>query len=131
MGPHGQALSLGGEARPRPADALAVFRGRPHQDAKKELLEYVTFEHTDNVLDTVKPVALIRANVPARHKADDGDIVFDFFGGSGSTGHAVLVQNAEDEGTGVSFLFSFPSHCQTREGAHNDRRHLARSACDG
>ncbi len=30
------------------------------QEAKKELLEFVKFENTDNVLDTVKPTRLIQ-----------------------------------------------------------------------
>jgi adenine-specific DNA-methyltransferase len=68
------------------------------QDAKKELMEYVAFEHTDNVLDSVKPVALIRRMLQLATRATNGDIVLDFFGGSGPTGHAVIAQNAEDGG---------------------------------
>ena len=78
------------------------------QDAKKELLEYVTFEHTDNVLDTVKPVALIRRMLQLATSAADGDIVLDFFGGSGSTGHAVIAQNAEDGGNRRFVLVQLP-----------------------
>jgi adenine-specific DNA-methyltransferase len=68
------------------------------QEAKKELLEFVNYENTDNVLDTVKPTRLLRrilqlATTPSTH-----DIVIDFFGGSCTTGHAVLAQNREDGG---------------------------------
>lgn len=78
------------------------------QDAKKELLEYVTFEHTDNVLDTVKPVGLIRRMLQLATRATDGDIVLDFFAGSGSTGHAVIAQNTEDVGNRRFILVQLP-----------------------
>jgi adenine-specific DNA-methyltransferase len=68
------------------------------QDAKKMLLEYVPFEHTANVLNSVKPVALIRRVLQLATSPDQGDIIVDFFSGSGTTAHAVLSQNAEDGG---------------------------------
>jgi adenine-specific DNA-methyltransferase len=78
------------------------------QDAKKELMEYVAFEHTDNVLDSVKPVALIRRMLQLATRATGGDIVLDFFAGSGSTGHGVIAQNAEDGGTRRFVLVQLP-----------------------
>lgn len=78
------------------------------QDAKKELMEYVTFENADNVLDTVKPVALIRRMLQLSTRAMDGDIVLDFFAGSGPTGHGVIVQNAEDGGNRRFVLVQLP-----------------------
>jgi adenine-specific DNA-methyltransferase len=78
------------------------------QDAKKELMEYVTFENADNVLDTVKPVALIRRMLQLSTRATDGDIVLDFFAGSGPTGHGVIVQNAEDGGNRRFVLVQLP-----------------------
>jgi adenine-specific DNA-methyltransferase len=78
------------------------------QDAKKELMEYVKFENADNVLDTVKPVALIRRMLQLSTRATDGDIVLDFFAGSGPTGHAVIVQNAEDGGNRRFVLVQLP-----------------------
>ena len=78
------------------------------QDAKKELMEYVAFEHTDNVLDSVKPVALIRRMLQLSTRATDGDIVLDFFAGSGPTGHAIIVQNAEDGGNRRFVLVQLP-----------------------
>lgn len=68
------------------------------QDAKKTLLKYVTFEHTENVLNSVKPVELIQRILQLAGRPDDGDLVLDFFSGSGTTAHAVLKQNAEDGG---------------------------------
>jgi len=78
------------------------------QDAKKELLEYVAFEHTDNVLDSVKPVALIGRMLQLATDAKEGDIVLDFFAGSGSTGHGVIAQNAEDGGNRRFVLVQLP-----------------------
>jgi adenine-specific DNA-methyltransferase len=78
------------------------------QDAKKELLEFVKFENTDNVLDTVKPVGLLRRILQIVTRASEGDIVLDFFAGSGSTGHAVVAQNAEDGGNRRFILVQLP-----------------------
>jgi len=66
------------------------------QDAKKELLRFVPYENTDNVLDSVKPSRLIQKMLALGTDASDGDIVLDFFAGSSTTGHAVLKQNRED-----------------------------------
>ncbi|MGH7973160.1 MAG: site-specific DNA-methyltransferase, partial [Limisphaerales bacterium] len=78
------------------------------QDAKKELLEFVTFENTDNVLDTVKPVGLLQRVLQIATRAGECDIVLDFFAGSGSTGHAVVEQNAEDGGNRRFILVQLP-----------------------
>lgn len=68
------------------------------QDAKKTLLKYVQFEHTENVLNSVKPVELIQRVLQLSGEPDANDIVLDFFSGSATTAHAVLQQNAEDGG---------------------------------
>jgi adenine-specific DNA-methyltransferase len=68
------------------------------QDAKKTLLKYVEFQHTENVLNSVKPVELLQRILQLAGQPRDEDIVLDFFSGSASTAHAVLKQNAEDGG---------------------------------
>ncbi|SDT74921.1 site-specific DNA-methyltransferase [Actinoplanes derwentensis] len=68
------------------------------QDAKRTLLRYVPFEHTANVLNSVKPVELVQRVLQLAGRPDDGDIVLDFFGGSATTAHAVLAQNRADGG---------------------------------
>jgi adenine-specific DNA-methyltransferase len=78
------------------------------QDAKKELLDLVPFEHTDNVLDTVKPVALVRRMLQLATRSSERDIILDFFAGSGSTGHAVIAQNSEDGGNRQFILVQLP-----------------------
>ena len=78
------------------------------QEAKKELLEYVSFENTDNVLDSVKPTRLLRRMLQVGTSIDEGDIVLDFFAGSGTTGHAVINQNAQDGGNRKLILVQLP-----------------------
>jgi adenine-specific DNA-methyltransferase len=68
------------------------------QESKKELIEYVGFENTDNVIDSVKPTRLVKKLLKIGTQPMAGDIVLDFFLGTGTTAHAVLALNAEDGG---------------------------------
>lgn len=68
------------------------------QDAKKALLKYVPFQHTENVLNSVKPVELLQRILQLATRTDEDCIVVDFFSGSATTAHAVLKQNQEDGG---------------------------------
>ena len=67
------------------------------QEAKKELLELVDFDTSDDVFITPKPTRLIQRILQIA--TDRDSIVLDSFAGSGTTGHAVLKQNAEDGGS--------------------------------
>lgn len=78
------------------------------QEAKKELLEFVTFENTDNVIDSVKPTRLIQRMLQIGTVAEETDIVLDFFAGTATTGHAVLRQNHEDGGNRQFILVQLP-----------------------
>ncbi|MEZ5619344.1 MAG: site-specific DNA-methyltransferase [Rhodocyclaceae bacterium] len=66
------------------------------QEAKKELLEIVDFDTSDDVFITPKPTRLIQRILQIA--TDKDSIVLDSFAGSGTTGHAVLKQNGEDGG---------------------------------
>lgn len=83
------------------------------QEAKKTLLKYVQFEHTQNVLNSVKPVELLQRILQLAVEPNVGDIVLDFFSGSATTAHAVLKQNAEDGGNrrfiGVQIVEPLPT----------------------
>lgn len=46
-----------------------------------------------NIFDNPKPVALLKEILNI--STEDGDVVLDFFAGSGTTGHAILDRNAE------------------------------------
>ena len=78
------------------------------QEAKRELLEFVNYENTDNVLDSVKPTRLIQRMLTIGTSAENGDIVLDFFSGSSTTGHAVIKQNREDGGRRRYIGVQFP-----------------------
>lgn len=68
------------------------------QDAKKTLLKYVPFVHTESVLNSVKPVELIQRMLILAGAHDDESIVLDFFSGSATTAHAVIARNCLDGG---------------------------------
>jgi site-specific DNA-methyltransferase (adenine-specific)/adenine-specific DNA-methyltransferase len=67
------------------------------QEAKKELLELVDFDTSDDVFITPKPSRLIQRILQIA--TDKDSLVLDSFAGSGTTGHAVLKQNVEDGGS--------------------------------
>jgi len=66
------------------------------QEAKKEILDLLDFESADDVFITPKPTRLIQRILQIA--SDKDSIILDSFAGSGTTGHAVLKQNAEDGG---------------------------------
>jgi adenine-specific DNA-methyltransferase len=65
------------------------------------------------VFDTPKPVGLIRKL--ASLAASDDDIVLDFFAGSGTTGHAVMEENATDGGQRRYILVQLPEPLDANE----------------
>lgn len=67
------------------------------QEAKKELVSIVEFEHSDDVFITPKPVRLMRRILEIGAHRDS--LVLDSFAGSGTLGHAVLEANRDDGGT--------------------------------
>jgi adenine-specific DNA-methyltransferase len=79
------------------------------QDAKKELLKFVSFENTDNVIDSVKPPTLIQKMLEIGTSNEDEDIVVDFFAGTGATAQAVFQQNAKDGGRRKFVLVQMPT----------------------
>lgn len=74
------------------------------RDANREIQEI--FGST--VFDTPKPTALIRRILQLATSSDSDDIVLDFFAGSGSTAHAVALQNAEDGGRRRTVSINLP-----------------------
>lgn len=91
------------------------------QDAKKELLDILEFEDSASVFSTPKPVRLIERIL--RIATRPGDLVLDFFAGSGTTAHAVLKLNAEDGG-GRRFILVSNSEATEQEPAKNLCRHV-------
>ena len=78
------------------------------QEAKKELLELVDFDSSDDVFITPKPTRLIQRILQI--STDPDSLILDSFAGSGTTGHAVLKQNAEDGGTRRFILVEMDGH---------------------
>lgn len=66
------------------------------QEAKKELLQICDFASSDDVFVTPKPTRLIQRILQIATNSDD--LVLDSFAGTGTTGQAILQQNAEDGG---------------------------------
>ncbi|MFN7573333.1 MAG: site-specific DNA-methyltransferase [Betaproteobacteria bacterium] len=66
------------------------------QEAKKELLEVIDFATSDDVFISPKPSRLIERIFQIG--TEPNSLILDSFAGSGTTGHAVLKQNAADGG---------------------------------
>lgn len=64
------------------------------QEAKQEIVKIL--RDAAEVFNTPKPTRLIQRIIQVA--SNPGDIILDSFAGSGTTGHAVLKQNAEDTG---------------------------------
>jgi adenine-specific DNA-methyltransferase len=69
------------------------------QEAKKQLLATVTFERTEDVLNTVKPTRLIQQILHISTVTEAPMWIADFFAGSGTTAHATIDLNREDGGS--------------------------------
>jgi len=60
------------------------------------------------IFDNPKPTRLIRRMIELAADKDSSSIVLDFFAGSGTTGHAVMAQNAADGGNRRFILIQLP-----------------------
>ena len=78
------------------------------QEAKKELLAICDFEDSASVFITPKPLRLLRRIIQIA--ADKDSLILDSFAGSGTTGHAVLAQNAADGGSRRFILVEMENH---------------------
>ena len=66
------------------------------QEAKKELLAICDFADSTSVFVTPKPMRLLRRILEIA--TDKDSLVLDSFAGTGTTGHAVLAMNKQDQG---------------------------------
>lgn len=93
-----------------PVDIITKFENR---HSAKELLEIgVPFPFA-------KPSGLIRHLLEISQTADK-DLILDFFAGSGSTGHAVIAQNAADGEKRRFILVQLPELLNPEEADHQD-----------
>lgn len=91
--------------------ALSSFLSREvgtNEDALSELASLFDVEEDSVPFDYPKPLGYIQKVVAAATHWDKNAIVVDFFAGSGTTGHAVLAQNAADGGNRRYVLVQLP-----------------------
>jgi adenine-specific DNA-methyltransferase len=69
-----------------------------NQESKKELIELLPIVASESVFETPKPVRLVRRMLELATLPSSSDLVLDFFGGSGTTGHSLIAKNADDSG---------------------------------
>lgn len=62
----------------------------------------------DHGFDTVKPTRLMKTLMQSLTVPSGNDIVLDLFGGSGTTGHALMSQNATDNGNRRFIMVQLP-----------------------
>ncbi len=75
-----------------------------NKEGKKALVELLG----ESIYDTPKPVGLLRRILQIATRPEGGDLVLDFFAGSGTTGHAVMEANVEDGGDRRFILIQRP-----------------------
>nr|WP_277929957.1 site-specific DNA-methyltransferase [Lysobacter sp. M15] len=92
------------------------------QDAKKQLLDLLQFESSDDVFSTPKPVQLMERIL--RIATNQNDTVLDFFAGSGTLAQAVAKLNAEDGGNRKFVLVSSTEATEDRP-----EKNLCRDVC--
>lgn len=71
-----------------------------------------------NVFETPKPVGLIKRFLALMTSKEDGDIIMDFFAGSGTTAQAVLEANIKDEGNRKFILVQLPENVDSNSAAY-------------
>ena len=81
-----------------------------NRQAKYELLKLIP----EDIFDTPKPIKLIKYIIQLSN-VNQGELILDFFAGSGTTGHAVMQLNAEDGGKRKFIL------CQIDEPIKKDK----------
>lgn len=85
-----------------------------NQVGTKELKELLKKEFFDNP----KPIAFIKKLI--KYSTNDNDIVLDFFAGSGTTAHAVMELNQEDDGNRKYILVQLPEATNEKSEAYKN-----------
>ncbi|MGL2665252.1 site-specific DNA-methyltransferase [Helicobacter pylori] len=84
------------------------------QDAKREIKEIFDGQA---LFDTPKPKALLKRILEI--STQEGDIILDFFAGSGTTAHAVMELNAEDKGNREFILVQIDEEIKEDKSAYD------------
>lgn len=96
-----------------------------NEDGDDEIKRLFDLSSDNNIFKYPKPVALLQKAIVST-STGGGDIVMDFFAGSGSTGHAVMAQNAQDGGNRRFILIQLPEVLDAEDKAQMD----AAALCD-
>lgn len=89
------------------AKSIWLYNEVGHNQTAKAHIKQI-FHDSDIIFDTPKPVELIRRMLELSTNPDEEDIVLDFFAGSASTAHSVLLKNAEDGGNRRFIMVQLP-----------------------
>ena len=99
-----------------------------HNQGANALLE--SLFNKKNVFSNPKPIELIDGILNVGNVKSQ-DIIMDFFAGSGTTGHAVMAQNAADGGTRRYVLVQFPEYLEIIwENATGSAKKTAKNAIE-
>ena len=91
----------------RSAKAFSIIEGIYTQAGTNETVEMFG---DARVFSFPKPTLLLQKLVEIATSGDKNALVMDFFAGSGTTGHAVIAQNAIDSGSRRYILVQLPEH---------------------
>jgi adenine-specific DNA-methyltransferase len=100
------------------AKSIWLYNEVGHNQTAKAHIKQI-FHDSDIVFDTPKPVELIQRMLELSTYAKDEDIVLDFFAGSASTAHAVLLKNAEDGGNRKFLVVQLPEPLPRKDKLSN------------
>ncbi|OBT29311.1 DNA methylase N-4 [Vibrio cyclitrophicus] len=105
-----------------PIDLWSYKEAGTTDDGGKEIKELFG----SAVFDTPKPTQLIRKMLGIATSKDNNDIILDFFAGSGTTGHSVLLENEKDGGNRRFILVQLPEPCLSSSIAgKSNYKHIA------
>lgn len=107
----------------RSAKAFSIIEGIYTQAGTAETVEMFG---DARVFSFPKPTALIKRLIEIATSTQKDSLVLDFFAGSGTTGHAVVAQNAQDGGTRRFILVQLP---EPLDPESKDQK-VAASCCD-
>ena len=110
-------FGLGGDNVPRVKQFLSESEGQTvstywgyeevgsNEDASNQILELFK---KPKIFDTPKPILFIQRMLEIATRKDQNDIVLDFFAGSCSTAHGVLLENLRDGGNRKFIMVQMP-----------------------
>ena len=126
----GSTSSSGTGSRADGAARSCAPSGSPRRSGSTDTAVAELKELVGHVFESPKPTGLLRRIL---HTMPDDAVVLDFFAGSGTTGHAVALANAEDGGTRTCLSVNSAEPTRPGSNAHarrpaDRRRHHPRPA---